>query len=63
MKNNKNSKQDVAIARLEEKFNAFEKRFDDFTNNHFKALKKKVDWILYLTITSLISIIIKILFF
>ncbi len=45
---NNNNRQDVSIARLEEKFNAFEKRFDDFVNNHFKSFKeeirRKVSW-------------------
>ena len=57
-----NRRQDVSIARLEEKFNAFEKRFDDFVNNHFKHLRQRVDWILWILILgTLITILTKVL--
>jgi len=38
----RNNKQDVSIARLEEKFKAFEKRFDNFVGNHFESFKKEI---------------------
>jgi len=51
---NQNNKQDVAIARLEEKFRAFEQRFDNFVSNHFNSLKEEVVWVRRLVIASIL---------
>ena len=58
MTENNNNKQNIAIARLEEKFNSFEKRFDRFINNDFHSLKQRVDWILWILILGFLTTII-----
>jgi len=39
----KNNKQDILIARLEERVGNLEDRFEDFVSNDFKHLRDKVD--------------------
>ena len=51
---NQNNKQDVAIARLEEKFRAFEQRFDNFVKNHFHSLQEEVKWTRRLVVASIL---------
>jgi len=47
----KNSKQDIELARLEEWKESFEKRFDSFVQNDFFSLKQEVkemkNWLFY----------------
>ncbi len=53
-----NNRQDIAIARLEEKFSSLEKRFDNFINNHFESFKKEIKnevlWVRRLVVVSIL---------
>ena len=62
--NNKNSKQDIDIARLSERFRALKEQLNGFITNEFKHFKerteKRIDYLIYLIIASiLIPILLK----
>ncbi len=66
----KNHKQDIEIVKIQGEIvrtnaevRALRNLLKDFIGNHFLHLRQKVDWILYLIITTLISIAVKLLFF
>lgn len=57
MKKNRNTIQDVSIARLDERIKSLEKRLDKFISNEFMHLVRKVDKVLWVMIGLLVSII------
>jgi len=40
---NRNTKQDIEIAKLSERIRSLEEKFDNFINNEFKHLRNKVE--------------------
>lgn len=60
---NKNSQQDIEIIKVKTEVKALGELLKDFIGNHFSHLRQRVDWIFYLIITTLISVVIKLLFF
>jgi len=60
---NKNQQQDIELVKVKSEVHALKSLLEDFISNHFSHLRDKVDWIFKITITTLVGIIIKLLFF
>ena len=63
IKNNKNNKQDVCLARLDERVQHLKIRLEAFINNDFGHLRAEVDKLKYLIIGAILIPILLRLFF